>query len=211
MSQGEGTSELTKRYKRPRYHKTWTPQPIDTNSVAHNTKLVIPSLAILQTTTSESLSLPLTPWFKLNLLNGSLLLACYPRLSCMVTLRVSSAFLPNLATSYCHTDRPSFVSASYQVEGAHDTDGRGPSVWDDMCRVPGQIANFDNGDDACNAYHMTDVDVPLLKSLGANTYRFSIAWSRLIPLGEWRGSVTEIAQTQTLTQNTSRALFRWKG
>jgi len=106
------------------------------------------------------------------------------------------------------------VTGDPKVCGDGDLGGssrEGTGSTSDMCRVPGQIANFDNGDDACNAYHMTDVDVPLLKSLGANTYRFSIAWSRLIPLGEWRGSVTEIAQTQTLTQNTSRALFRWKG
>lgn len=76
------------------------------------------------------------------------------------------------------------VAASYQVEGAHDKDGRGPSVWDDMCRVPGQIADGSSGDDACNSYYMTDVDVPLLKSLGVNAYRFSISWSRLIPQGE---------------------------
>jgi hypothetical protein len=80
-------------------------------------------------------------------------------------------------------------AASYQVEGAHDKDGRGPSVWDDMCRVPGQIADDSNGDDACNSYYMTDVDVPLLKSLGVNAYRFSISWSRLIPQGECRGVV----------------------
>lgn len=80
------------------------------------------------------------------------------------------------------------LAASYQVEGAHDTDGRGPSVWDDMCRVPGQIADGSSGNEACNAYHMTDVDVPLLKSLGVNAYRFSISWSRLIPQGESRSS-----------------------
>jgi len=79
------------------------------------------------------------------------------------------------------------IAASYQVEGAHDKDGRGPSVWDDMCRVPGQIADGSNGDDACNSYYMTDVDVPLLKSLGVNAYRFSISWSRLIPQGESSG------------------------
>ncbi|KAG7562366.1 hypothetical protein FFLO_02146 [Filobasidium floriforme] len=76
-----------------------------------------------------------------------------------------------------------YATASYQVEGAHDKDGRGPSVWDDMCRVPGQIADGSSGDDACNSYYMTDVDVPLLKSLGVNAYRFSISWSRLIPQG----------------------------
>jgi beta-glucosidase len=90
----------------------------------------------------------------------------------------SNAFILTRSTTF---------AASYQVEGAHDKDGRGPSVWDDMCRVPGQIADGSSGDDACNSYYMTDVDVPLLKSLGVNAYRFSISWSRLIPQGECRG------------------------
>lgn len=139
---------------------------------------------------------PAAKWLKLNLPNGSLLPGCFPRLFCMDMLRVrhdiqNIVMLFNSIHPYSFAHLTAFA-ASYQVEGAHDKDGRGPSVWDDMCRVPGQIADGSSGDDACNSYYMTDVDVPLLKSLGVNAYRFSISWSRLIPQGERRGLVDRL-------------------
>lgn len=78
---------------------------------------------------------------------------------------------------------PPLFSASYQIEGAWNVDGRAPSVWDEACRQPGIIADGSSGDNACNSYYMTESDVALLKSYGATGYRFSISWSRLIPLG----------------------------
>lgn len=76
-----------------------------------------------------------------------------------------------------------FRLASYQIEGGHNEDGRLPSVWDDLCRIPGKIADGTNGDTAIDSYHLYPEDVALLSSYGANSYRFSVSWSRVIPLG----------------------------
>jgi len=76
-----------------------------------------------------------------------------------------------------------FATASYQIEGAPAEDGRGESIWDTFCRIPGKIAGGENGDIACDSYHRTDEDIALLKELGAKSYRFSLSWSRIIPLG----------------------------
>ena len=70
-----------------------------------------------------------------------------------------------------------YASAAYQIEGGYDQGGRGLSVWDEA------LKEQDNGEIACDSYNRWREDVELLKSYGANTYRFSIAWSRIIPLG----------------------------
>jgi beta-glucosidase len=74
-------------------------------------------------------------------------------------------------------------SASYQIEGAVDEDGRGRSVWDTFCDVPGKVANGDTGAVACDHYHRYAEDVALLRELGVDSYRFSIAWPRILPAG----------------------------
>lgn len=75
------------------------------------------------------------------------------------------------------------ATASYQVEGAVAEDGRKPSVWDTFVREPGRIHNGDTGDVADDSYHRYKEDVQLLKSLGAQTFRFSVAWPRVFPDG----------------------------
>ncbi len=75
------------------------------------------------------------------------------------------------------------ATSSYQIEGAADIDGRGPSIWDTFSRIPGAIANGDNGDIACDHYHRYNEDLDLMKWLGVNAYRFSIAWPRVLPDG----------------------------
>ncbi|MBL1068736.1 GH1 family beta-glucosidase [Streptomyces sp. 7-21] len=75
------------------------------------------------------------------------------------------------------------ATASYQIEGGHDADGRGPSIWDTYCREPGRVANGDTGDVACDHYHRYREDVALLADLGVDSYRFSIAWPRVKPTG----------------------------
>jgi len=75
------------------------------------------------------------------------------------------------------------ATSAYQIEGAHDVDGRSPSIWDTFCRVPGAIDNGDTGDDACDHYFRWAQDLELLDELGVNTYRLSVAWPRVIPGG----------------------------
>lgn len=76
-----------------------------------------------------------------------------------------------------------FATASYQIEGAVEADGRGPSIWDTFTAIPGKIADGSSGAVACDSYNRTKEDIDLLKSLGAKAYRFSISWSRIIPVG----------------------------
>jgi beta-glucosidase len=75
------------------------------------------------------------------------------------------------------------ATASYQVEGAANEDGRGKSIWDTFSHTPGKIVNNDNGDIACDFYHKYKEDTKLIKSLNAKAYRFSISWSRIFPDG----------------------------
>ncbi|BAZ39207.1 beta-galactosidase [Calothrix sp. NIES-4101] len=81
------------------------------------------------------------------------------------------------------------ATASYQIEGAVDEDGRKPSVWDTFSETPGKVVNGDTGKIACNHYHLYESDVQLMAKLGIKHYRFSISWSRIIPDG--RGQVNE--------------------
>ncbi len=75
------------------------------------------------------------------------------------------------------------ATASYQIEGAAFEDGRGLSIWDTFCRIPGAVANGDNGDVACDHYHRYLDDIELMSRLGIKAYRFSIAWPRILPYG----------------------------
>jgi beta-glucosidase/6-phospho-beta-glucosidase/beta-galactosidase len=71
-----------------------------------------------------------------------------------------------------------YASASYQIEGALTEDGRGQSQWDVL------LTGEDTGRDACDSYHNWEDDIKLLQQYGANSYRFSIAWPRIIPKGK---------------------------
>jgi beta-glucosidase len=75
------------------------------------------------------------------------------------------------------------ATAAYQIEGAADEDGRGPSIWDTFCRVPGAVTHGDTGDIACDHYHRIDADLDLAAEIGLTAYRFSIAWPRIVPDG----------------------------
>ena len=75
------------------------------------------------------------------------------------------------------------ATSAYQVEGSPLADGAGPSTWHRFAHTPGRIRDGDNGDVACDHYHQFRDDVGLMRNLGLNAYRFSIAWSRVMPRG----------------------------
>ncbi len=75
------------------------------------------------------------------------------------------------------------ATASYQIEGAWDADGKGESIWDRFSQTPGKITNDDNGNVACDHYHRYPEDIAIMKHLGLKAYRFSISWPRILPQG----------------------------
>jgi beta-glucosidase len=82
-----------------------------------------------------------------------------------------SAFLWGAATS------------AYQIEGSPLADGAGPSIWYRFDHTPGQVRDAHTGEVACDHYRRYASDVELMRELGLNAYRFSIAWSRVLPEG----------------------------
>ena len=74
-------------------------------------------------------------------------------------------------------------TSAYQIEGAVDEDGRGPSIWDEFVRLSGAIERNETAAVAADHYHLWHEDVALLATLGVRAYRFSVAWPRVIPEG----------------------------
>ena len=81
------------------------------------------------------------------------------------------------------------ATASYQIEGAVEEDGRGESIWDRFCQMPGNVLYSDTGAEADDHYHKWREDLELIKKMGLTAYRFSIAWPRIQPDG--RGKANE--------------------
>jgi beta-glucosidase len=115
---------------------------------------------------------------------------------------------------------PSFLwgaaTSAYQIEGAVAEDGRTASVWDTFCRVPGAIDNGEIGDLACDHYHRMPEDVALIKELGLDVYRFSIAWPRVQPGGRGPANAAGLDFYERLTDELLAAgiapwptLFHW--
>lgn len=75
------------------------------------------------------------------------------------------------------------AAAAYQIEGAWDEDGKGPSIWDTFSAKPGMVFENNTGQVACDHYHRYQDDVKMMKSLGLQAYRFSVAWARVLPEG----------------------------
>jgi 6-phospho-beta-glucosidase len=82
------------------------------------------------------------------------------------------------------------ASAAYQVEGAWNIDGKGPSVWDLFTKIPGKTYKDSNGDIAVDHYHCYQEDVALMAEMGLNAYRFSVSWPRVFPAG--RGEINQL-------------------
>ncbi len=76
------------------------------------------------------------------------------------------------------------ATAAYQIEGAKDEDGKGESIWDRFAGTPGKTVDGKDGRLACDHYHRYLADLDLMKDLGLQAYRFSIAWPRVFPDGD---------------------------
>ncbi len=85
------------------------------------------------------------------------------------------------------------ATASYQIEGAWQEDGKGLSIWDAFSHTPGKIYQNQNADVACDHYHRFKEDVALMKELGLNAYRFSLSWPRIQPMGYGQTNAKGIA------------------
>jgi beta-glucosidase len=79
------------------------------------------------------------------------------------------------------------ATAAYQIEGAWNADGKGESIWDRFSHTPYKVQNGDTGDVACDHYHRVPQDIALMQEIGLQAYRFSIAWTRVLPQG--RGTI----------------------
>jgi beta-glucosidase len=75
------------------------------------------------------------------------------------------------------------ATAAYQIEGAPDADGKGPSIWDTFSHTPGKVWHSETGDMACDSYRRYPEDIALLQRLGVGAYRFSLSWPRIQPDG----------------------------
>ena len=82
---------------------------------------------------------------------------------------------------------PGFIwgaaTSAYQIEGGWNEDGKGPSIWDTFAHLPGKTYHGATGDVAVDHYHRWKEDIQLMKSMGLRAYRFSVAWSRVLPKG----------------------------
>ncbi|KAF4472882.1 beta-glucosidase [Fusarium albosuccineum] len=83
------------------------------------------------------------------------------------------------------------ATAAYQIEGAASQDGKGPSIWDTYTHLTPSRTNNQNGDVACDHYNRVQEDIDFMDSFDVDVYRFSISWSRLIPLGGRKDPINE--------------------
>src|SRR5689334_8024853 len=85
------------------------------------------------------------------------------------------------------------ATSAYQIEGSPPADGAGQSIWHRFVRTPGMVKDGDTGDIACDHYRRYRDDVALMRSLGMQAYRFSIAWARVLPEGKGRVNANGLA------------------
>jgi beta-glucosidase len=96
---------------------------------------------------------------------------------------MSHASLESLATRFARSFVWGVASSAFQIEGAASADGKGASIWDEFCRLPGAIADGSDGGIACDHYNRLESDLDLIAALGVGAYRFSISWPRIQPSG----------------------------
>ncbi|XP_064605858.1 lactase/phlorizin hydrolase-like [Liolophura sinensis] len=117
-------------------------------------------------------------------MSGNWMLLLFSGLLCLSSL--SDASIDDMPHEFYYGSFPAGFSwgtatASYQIEGAWDVDGKSESIWDTYCRKEGAIADGSNGTVACDSYHKYMEDVKLLKDMGVNHYRLSLSWPRIVP------------------------------
>ena len=100
------------------------------------------------------------------------------------------------------------ATAAYQIEGAWNEDGKGPSIWDRFTHTPGKIEDGSTGDVACDSYHRYRDDIALLKELNLGSYRFSIAWPRIQADGRGSANLKGLDYYQRLTDALLEAGIR---
>lgn len=108
------------------------------------------------------------------------------------------------------------ATAAFQIEGAANSDGRAPSIWDKFCEKEGAIADGSDGQIACDHYNRIEEDLDHIASLGVNAYRFSVSWSRVQPLGDGAWNEVGFAFYDRLISGLERrgiqahlTLFHW--
>ena len=108
------------------------------------------------------------------------------------------------------------AAAAYQIEGAWNVDGRGPSVWDVFSQEQGKVFENHTGNDACDHYHRWREDVALMQELGMKNYRLSVAWPRIQPTGVGKANAKGLAFYDKLIDGLLEAgitpwvtLFHW--
>lgn len=89
-------------------------------------------------------------------------------------------------TSFPSTFLWGAATAAYQIEGSPLADGAGASIWHRFAHTPGMVRDGDTGDVACDHYRRWHEDLDLMQSLGLKSYRFSVAWGRVMPDGRGR-------------------------
>jgi beta-glucosidase len=108
------------------------------------------------------------------------------------------------------------ATASYQVEGAWNIDGRGESIWDRFSHTPGNVKGGWTGDVACDNFHRFPEDIAIMKQMNLRSYRYSIAWPRIQPSGSGASNQKGIDYYKRLTDAVLGAgmrplvtLFHW--
>lgn len=92
--------------------------------------------------------------------------------------------MPTTTSPFPKTFTWGAAAAAYQIEGAWNEDGKGPSVWDAYCRKPGATYLGHTGERACEHYHRYRDDIALMKEIGLQSYRLSVSWPRVLPEGK---------------------------
>src|SRR6185437_6907606 len=109
------------------------------------------------------------------------------RTPCSDTLAMNSSAPMNDAVAPASRFPAGFLwgaaTSAYQIEGSPLADGAGPSIWHRFAHTPGRTTHGETGDVAADHYHRWAEDVQLMRELGLGAYRFSISWSRILPLG----------------------------